>query len=372
MSATPGVAGGPAHARAPLLGAAELPRRVAPWPAWARLVWACAAEFARGCVIVGLGQLLLLLAPAYELYRRGKRHLQGAGASGHAHHYGDLGERGTSADGPPPGGPRPGSHPDGGTPPCHPFRSVLITGASSGIGAALAAALAAPGVTLHLCARRREELQAVADTVEALGGAAHVVVVDVTDRAAMAEAVAGAAVAGGAPLDLVVANAGCSTYQAGEGRADHLGVANDGVYSCMDTNLSGALHTLLPAARLMTERGGGQLVAVASNSGALLGWPGDPAYAAAKAGLIAWCRGMRPRLRAHNVGITVVCPGIVETPLTATRRAYKLPGMSAAGAAAQIVAAALDDPGMATFPVHYHVLLQPLLQLLPRDMLGRF
>ncbi|MCC7050093.1 MAG: SDR family NAD(P)-dependent oxidoreductase [Alphaproteobacteria bacterium] len=193
-------------------------------------------------------------------------------------------------------------------------RSILITGASSGIGAALAACYAAPGVTLHLGGRDRRRLSLVADRCRLLGAVAIGRAVDVTDAGAMARWVNESDAR--APLDLVIANAGVSTVTTGTG--------DDGpaaVRRVFAVNVDGVLNTVLPAlerirARPRARRGWRGQVAIVASLAAMRGMPGAPAYSASKAAEKAWGEALAVRLAPEGVAVSVVLPGFVDTPMT--------------------------------------------------------
>ncbi len=189
----------------------------------------------------------------------------------------------------------------------HP-RSILITGASAGLGAALARAYARPGATLFLLARRRDALEAVARAVREKGAEAHVQPVDVTDRDAMARAVAWAEAA--RPLDLVIANAGIS---AGTGAGAE---TEEQARDIFTVNMAGVLNTVYPALPGMRRRGSGHIAIMSSLAGRR-GFPGAPAYCGSKAAVKVWGEGLRGHLAADGVGVSVILPGFVETPMTA-------------------------------------------------------
>lgn len=205
------------------------------------------------------------------------------------------------------------------------FRSALITGASSGIGAALAEALAAPGVTLHLGGRDQARLDAVAARCRAAGATAHPHLADVTDAAAMAEWI-GAAI----PLDLVVANAGISAGTGLGGRE-----TPEQARAIFATNLGGAINTVEPALEAMAARGGGTIAVVASIAG-FLPTPNAPAYGASKAAADSWTVATAEAARARGVRLVSVCPGFIATPMTAANP-YRMPGLMSAERAARII-----------------------------------
>ncbi len=199
-------------------------------------------------------------------------------------------------------------------------RSILITGASSGIGAALARAYAGPGVYLALSGRNQERLVKVAGTCRKRGAEADARLIDVTDGPAMARWLAG--VDGSQPLDLVIANAGVSG-------------AEDRAREIFAVNLAGVLNTVLPAIPPMRGRGRGQ-IAIMSSIAALRGLPSAPAYAASKAAVKSYGEGLRGSLAADGVRVSVICPGFVKTPMTASNR-FSMPFLMEANEAARII-----------------------------------
>lgn len=207
-------------------------------------------------------------------------------------------------------------------------RSILITGASSGLGAALARAYAAPGVTLALSGRHAERLEQVAAGCRQAGAAVHTRVLDVQHRSAMADWIA--RTHAGAPLDLVIANAGLS---AGTGRSGGESAAQ--ARRILAVNVDGVANTVLPAVEAMQGRGHGQL-ALMSSVAAFRGFPGAPAYCASKAAVRVWGESLRPQLRRRGVGVSVICPGFVRTPMSEVN-AYPMPFRMDAARAAQVI-----------------------------------
>ncbi|TPG60542.1 SDR family NAD(P)-dependent oxidoreductase [Roseomonas nepalensis] len=191
---------------------------------------------------------------------------------------------------------------------------VAVTGASSGLGAALALALAAPGRTLHLAGRDTARLAATAAACRGRGAAVTETAFDVTDPAA-----ARAWVKGSGGLDLLLANAGTS---AGTGGASE---SADQVARIFAVNLTGALNTVLPALDLMRgqPRGPdgvrGRVAAIASIA-AFVASPGAPAYAASKAALQRWAEATDATSRREDLRVHAVCPGFIRTPMTAPNR----------------------------------------------------
>lgn len=199
-------------------------------------------------------------------------------------------------------------------------RSILITGASSGIGAALAAAYAKPGISLFLSGQNRERLGQTADSCRARGAMAQAAIVDVRDRQAMADWLADAD--GQAPLDLVIANAGVSGGLLGTEREREIWAVN----------VDGVLNTIGPAIPPMTARGHGQ-VAVMSSLAGLRGLPSAPAYSATKNAVRAYGEALRPRLAPLGLEVNVILPGFIESRITAANRFY-MPMLMTADAAA--------------------------------------
>ena len=211
------------------------------------------------------------------------------------------------------------------------IKGVLISGASSGIGRALAVALAAPGVTLHLGGRDAARLDQVAEAAGARGATVATRVQDVGDAAGMASWVEGAG-----RLDLVIANAGIS---AGTGLMGRETTAQ--VRAIFATNLDGALNTALPALQAMERQVPdaqglrGRIVTIASIA-AFVPAPGAPSYCASKAALDAWTVATAASAARRGIRLTSVCPGYIRTPMTA-RNPFPMPGLMDAERAAAII-----------------------------------
>lgn len=197
------------------------------------------------------------------------------------------------------------------------FHNIIITGASSGIGAALAEGYAAPGVVLGLTGRNAERLEQVAKTCRARGAEIVLEVVDVTDAEAMQDWLE--KFDNTYPVDLVIANAGIS------------GGTEEGMEPLFQmqqlfrVNVEGVWHSTLPLMERMKQRKRGQVGIVASLAG-FRGFPGAPAYCATKAALICWGEALRGLLLPSGVGVSVICPGFVKTPMTEIN-SYPMPFM---------------------------------------------
>jgi short-subunit dehydrogenase len=205
--------------------------------------------------------------------------------------------------------------------------SILITGASSGIGAALALAYAGGGVTLALTGRNESRLGAIAEACRERGAVVNATLLDVREKEKMQECVLAADDA--APLDLVIANAGLSGGTGGGGEADSQARAIFAV------NVDGVLNTIFPAIKRMEPRGHGQIALMSSLSG-FRGFPGAPAYSASKAAIRVYAEALRGAYHGHGIDISVICPGFVESRMTAVNN-YKMPFLMSAERAASII-----------------------------------
>ncbi len=192
--------------------------------------------------------------------------------------------------------------------PSPPFRTALVTGASSGLGRGLALSLARKGCELVLVARREALLQELAGEVEAAGGCAHVRPLDCGDAEAVVQCVREAdAELGG--LELVVANAGI-------GRARPASkLEPEEVVDVLRVNTLGACATLIAAVQPMLARGGGTLVAMSSQA-SRRGLPAAGSYSASKAALSTFCETLRIDLAHKGIRVVDVRPGFVRTAMT--------------------------------------------------------
>ena len=190
-----------------------------------------------------------------------------------------------------------------------PYRVVVITGASSGLGAALALSYAGPQTALGLIGRDPERLAATASSCRAAGAIVDSALIDITDGAALAAWLE--AFDDVHPVELLVANAGISAGPDPETRGEPASIT----LRQIDVNLRGAVHTIAPMVPRLCGRGRGRIVAIASVA-AFRGLPYSPGYCASKAGLRAYGEALRPLLSPHGVGVTVVCPGFFTSPMT--------------------------------------------------------
>ena len=193
---------------------------------------------------------------------------------------------------------------------------VFITGASSGIGKGVALEIAARGAPLGLLARREELLNEIVDEARAKGVKAIAVAADVRD----AKAVRGAADRVReelGPIDMLIANAGIGT-------TDHaLRLTPEHAANVININVLGAINSVAAVLPEMVERKRGRLVAISSLA-AYRGLAKSAAYCASKAALSSYFESLRIDLRDSGVGVTIIHPGFIKTPLTSGREA-KMP-----------------------------------------------
>lgn len=182
-------------------------------------------------------------------------------------------------------------------------RHALVTGGGSGVGRAIALALASAGIDVTICGRREAALDEVAGESDRIFGIA----ADVTDEASMAALYSDAEAARG-PIDIVVANAGMS----GSAPAHRTSFAD--WQRTLDVTLNGAFLTVKPALAGMAARKAGRIVFVASTAG-LKGYPYVTAYVAAKHGVVGLMRALAVETAKSGITVNAVCPGFVETEM---------------------------------------------------------
>ena len=190
-------------------------------------------------------------------------------------------------------------------------RSILITGASSGIGAALARAYAAPRTHLALCGRDAARLAAVADFCRDRGAEVMEACLDVTEAAAVAAWIVN--VDRTSPLELVIANAGIQGGLWRDGAGETLGE----LHRVMEVNFGGVSNTVHPVLPAMRRCRRGQVALIASLA-ALRGLPYSPGYCASKAAIKIYSEALRSWLAPEGIDVSVVLPGFVETRLSDT------------------------------------------------------
>jgi short-subunit dehydrogenase len=204
---------------------------------------------------------------------------------------------------------------------------ILITGASSGIGTALALSYARPGAHLTLGGRNQERLAEVARQAEARGASVSTTALDIREQAAVAEWALAAD--DRAPLDLVIANAGISGGTLGGPETA------EQTRAIFAVNLHGVLNIALPVIPRMTARRRGQ-IAIISSLAAYRGFPGAPAYSGSKAAVRMWGEALRADLAPQGVKVNVVMPGFIKSAMTGAND-FPMPFLMSAEKAAGII-----------------------------------
>lgn len=250
-------------------------------------------------------------------------------------------------------------------------RYIIITGASSGIGAALALEYAAPDITLGLVGRNVERLREVAEKCRAKGAHVDLALIDVTDHTTI-----GMWIRSFPRIDLLIANAGISG-----GTAE--GIDEDAVREIFAVNIGGSLNTVLAAIDRMKEQppiqGSRGQIAIMSSVAGLRGLPSAPAYSASKACMLVYGDALRGSLRKDLIKVSVICPGYVRTPLT-DRNKFFMPFIMSAERAARIIRKGLSKNrkrvvfpwimfgllrGLAALP---YTVTDPLFRALPKKV----
>jgi short-subunit dehydrogenase len=239
-------------------------------------------------------------------------------------------------------------------------RSILISGASSGLGRALALEYAGPDVTLGLMGRNKARLEEVADFARARGATVRAATLDVRDRAAMSEFALACDVA--APVDCVIASAGVTMVTPADGNVEDLTKSHE----LFDVNLNGVMNTIAPIAPLMRHRRAGQ-IALLGSIAAFAPPPDSPSYAASKAALVAFALATRALYRADGVSVSVICPGFVETPMTDSFVSWKPFLITAEDAARRIRRGLERRKAVIAFPLPLYLAAR-LQQMLPEPL----
>ena len=242
--------------------------------------------------------------------------------------------------------------------------AILITGATRGIGAALALEYATEGVFLALTGRDPHRLAEIAAQCREAGAEVSARPLDVLDKASLADWIE--SVDDTHPLDLVVANAGIS---AGTSRSpEEFGKVRE----IFATNVDGVLNTVLPILPRMRRRSSGQIAIVSSVAG-FRGIPGTAAYCGSKAAVKVYGEGLRGQLWSDGVAVNVVCPGYVVTDMTAVNQ-FPMPFIMPAERAAGIIRRGLArNKARIVFPwpMHFAVWLLSVLPPAWTDLIMR-
>ena len=237
---------------------------------------------------------------------------------------------------------------------------VVITGASSGIGRALAAEYAHRGATLGLIARREQALQ---ELVAELKVQTALYPLDVRDAAGLARASEDFCARFGSP-DVVIANAGVSAGTSTE-RSEDRAVLQE----ILDVNVMGLVNTFAPFLPALRAAGGGTLVGIASVAG-FRGIPGSAAYSASKAAAITYLESLRVELRGSGISVVTISPGYIDTPMT-SRNPYPMPFMIPAHVAARRMVRAIARRRRHVVIPWQMAIVGAMLKVLPRALYDR-
>ena len=222
-------------------------------------------------------------------------------------------------------------------------RTIVITGASSGIGEALALRYASERARLGLLGRNRERLDRVAAECRRHGAEAHVAAIDVRARSEIRGWLEDFDRA--TPVDVLIANAGVMAGRPPDGEIE----PPDDSHALIETNVVGVLNAIHPLLPRMMSRGHGQIGIVGSLAG-FIPLPDAPSYCASKSAVLSYGLALRSLLRPHGIGVSVICPGYVTTPMTQQESGWKPFEMSAERAAALICRGLACNRPIIAFP----------------------
>lgn len=234
------------------------------------------------------------------------------------------------------------------------FKNVLITGASSGLGRALAIELSKKSQNLFLCARNFENLQETKNLCQNSNANIYLKILDVKDEIASQNYIA--EIEENFALDLIIANAGISggTAQGTENFTQ--------IKEIFDTNLYGVLNIIQPAIEKMVLRKNGQIAIISSLAG-FVSLPSSPAYSASKSAVRIYGEALRGNLAEFGIKVNVVCPGYIKTPMTAINNFYMPFLMNADVASQKIITGIEKNRGRIIFPISFYLLICFLLSL---------
>jgi short-subunit dehydrogenase len=240
-------------------------------------------------------------------------------------------------------------------------KNIIISGASSGLGAALALKYAGSGVTLGLIGRNAERLAVTAEACRAKGATVKTTNIDVTDAESVGKWLMEFDTA--CPIDLCIANAGIS---AGTGGGSE---TQTQVQNIFNVNINGVINTIHPVMERMIVRGKGQLAIVSSIAG-FRGSPTAPAYSASKAAVRYYGQALQGLLGPQGIDVSVICPGFIKTPMTDVNP-FPMPFIMPVEKAADIIISGLARrKTLIAFPLPMF-LLAKLQNLLPDAWVNR-
>jgi short-subunit dehydrogenase len=241
---------------------------------------------------------------------------------------------------------------------------VFLTGASSGIGEALAMAMAEKGAIVGLLARREELLKTIAEKIESNGGTARYFAADVVNEREISDAAERLRKEFGR-IDILIANAGI-----GGNNKETRELQPDAVKKVIEINLMGAVNSVYAVLPQMIEQKSGQIVAVSSLAG-LRGLPKSAAYSASKGGMTNFFESVRLDVLNKGIDVTIIQPGFIKTPLT-SGRAAKMPFLMELEDAIPLFLNAIEKKKkFAAFPWQLATVVR-LLKFLPAAIYDKF
>lgn len=235
------------------------------------------------------------------------------------------------------------------------FKNILITGASSGLGKELAIQFATRGVVLFLTARDENKLLNTIKICESKNATVYYRILDIKNKEDLKNWILECDKIRN--IDLVIANAGISAGTANGNES------SEQVYDIFGTNIYGVLNTIEPIIPKMIGRRRGQ-IAIISSMSAFIGMPSCPAYSSSKACVLAYGQGLRGYLKNYNIGVSIVCPGFIKTPLT-DKNNFKMPLITTTEKASKKIISGLSkNQGLIVFPIIMYIFLK-MLRILP-------
>lgn len=235
-------------------------------------------------------------------------------------------------------------------------KSILITGASSGIGHALAIEYAGHDIILFLSGRNEERLRAVKKECEQKDATVYIKTIDVLDEDEMTQWITECDAV--ASLDMVITNAGISS---GSGNL---------AKQVFNINVHGVFNTVTPSLDLMKNHGRGQIAIMSSIAG-FRGLPSSPAYSTSKVAVKAYGEALRGRYHHQNIEINVICPGFVKSRLTASNK-FKMPFLMESDKAAKIIRRGLEkNKAVIVFPWQMKFIVGTLMAIIPEFLVER-